>query len=100
MVDNTTAPKENKDLARKEEPTNAPTPDKLDRSARDPASSPDNVKPYPLTEEEATPSAGVHERDHSILETDSTEQPASSKPTAVAKDYNKLISEVDKKNSD
>jgi hypothetical protein len=42
---------ENKDLTRKEEPTIAPTPDKLDRAARTP-----DKGPYPLTEEEATPS--------------------------------------------
>jgi hypothetical protein len=42
---------ENKDMLRKEEPTVAPTPDKFDRSLKDK----NDDKPYPLTEEEATP---------------------------------------------
>ena len=53
---------ENSKMTRKEEPTLAPTPDKLDRSQRAPGrgereSNKENAskKPYPLTEEEATP---------------------------------------------
>ena len=50
---------ENKDQTRKEEPTKAPTPDKLDRAGKEESSTnPDrekDKKPYPLTEEEATP---------------------------------------------
>jgi len=48
---------ENKDMRRKEEPTKAVTPDKLDRSLRDEEirTGDGHVKPYPLTEEEATP---------------------------------------------
>jgi hypothetical protein len=68
---------ENKDLARKEEPTVAPTPDKLDRSPRGRARRSDDddggsssslrgrtgaAKPYPLTEEEATPNVPQSER--------------------------------------
>lgn len=82
--------KENKDLTRKEEPTKAPTPDKLDRSAR--LSEKDEVKPYPLTEEEATPKAGVHERDHSL--------PKETSPSkSVHKDYNRLVSADDEKDT-
>ena len=91
MASDTTQKKENKDLTRKEEPTKAPTPDKLDRSAR---TSAEEVKPYPLTEEEATPKAGVHERDHSISE-DTTTPPSKS----VQKDYNKLVSAADEKDT-
>jgi hypothetical protein len=48
---------ENKDMTRKEEPTKAVTPDKLDRSLRDEEmkTGDGHLKPYPLTEEEATP---------------------------------------------
>ena len=42
---------ENEHMNRREEPTKAPTPDKLDRSMKVDGDS----KPYPLTEEEATP---------------------------------------------
>jgi hypothetical protein len=41
----------NKEMVRGEEPTKSPTPDKLDRSMKEKG---DN-RPYPLTEEEATP---------------------------------------------
>lgn len=90
MASDTTQKKENKDLIRKEEPTKAPTPDKLDRSAR----TPEEHKPYPLTEEEATPKAGVHERDHSVSE-EITTPPSKS----VHKDYNKLVSGADEKDT-
>ena len=47
----------NRDMTRKEEPTVAPTPDKLDRSLRGPKNktADNDTNPYPLTEEEATP---------------------------------------------
>lgn len=41
----------NEHMNRKEEPTKALTPDKLDRSMKENS----NSKPYPLTEEEDTP---------------------------------------------
>ena len=89
--------KENKDLTRKEEPTKAPTPDKLDRAARGPAAPSDDTKPYPLTEEEATPNAAVHERDHSIPESTAKATPKDSSKQ-VAEDYNRVISPPDEKN--
>jgi hypothetical protein len=54
---NSDAKPENKDMTRKEELTKAPTPDKLDRSMRDQSNKTGDgdMKPYPLTEEEATP---------------------------------------------
>jgi len=48
----------NEHMNRKEEPTKAPTPDKLDRSMKDHK----DRKPYPLTEEEATPNTPKSER--------------------------------------
>jgi hypothetical protein len=42
---------ENEHMNRQEESTKAPTPDKLDRTMKEKNDS----KPYPLTEEEATP---------------------------------------------
>jgi hypothetical protein len=41
----------NRQIDRKEEPTKALTPDKMDRSMKERG----DQKPYPLTEEEATP---------------------------------------------
>ncbi len=49
---------ENKHMNRKEEPTKAPTPDKLDRSMKEKG----DPKPYPLTEEEATPNTPESQR--------------------------------------
>ncbi len=50
-VSDTSVKPENEHMNRKEEPTKAPTPDKLDRSMKGAK----DRKPYPLTEEEATP---------------------------------------------
>ena len=50
---------DNAGLTRKEEQTKAPTPDKFDRSTRKNHANPlvgKKRNPYPLTEEEATPS--------------------------------------------
>ncbi|MGH2637739.1 MAG: hypothetical protein ACRDF4_00390 [Rhabdochlamydiaceae bacterium] len=61
--------RDNKKMTRKEEPTLAPTPDKLDRAAKEPASifRKQREKPYPLTEEEATPSTPKSEEQKGSL---------------------------------
>jgi hypothetical protein len=70
--------KDNEEMARKEEPTRAPTPDKLDRSARSVKTSVGKrPKPYPLTEEEATPNTPDSER--------SSKPPSSRRDSHVAK---------------
>jgi hypothetical protein len=73
---------ENKDLTRKEEPTAAPTPDKLDRAARGPEKG-----PYPLTEEEATPNTPRSEQKV-------TDESANDKDekNGTAEDYNRFVS--------
>jgi len=53
---------ENKDMIRMEETTKAPTPDKLDRSLKDK----NDGKPYPLTEEEATPNSPQSQKSKKI----------------------------------
>ncbi len=70
---------ENKDLTRKEEPTTAPTPDKLDRAARTP-----DKGPYPLTEEEATPSTPRSEQKATVDEESNKDE--------TNDDYNRLVS--------
>jgi hypothetical protein len=57
----------NDEMTRKEEHTKAPTPDKLDRSSveREANANTDKKKsPYPLTEEEATPTTPKSEGAH------------------------------------
>jgi hypothetical protein len=100
--------KENADMVRGEEKTKAPTPDKLDRSPRE---KPDKLsdrlgrkqKPYPLTEEEATPNSPSSEQKNSsklpskpILpdRPDSTLGAHNKKrsPRKTVSDYNKLVS--------
>lgn len=93
-VESFMASKNNEDMARREEPTKALTPDKLDRSVR-PRDQKSSKKPYPLTEEEATPSTPSSE-----VAKPSTQSPSrvssvrrkdkkSSKKTAS--DYNKFV---------
>jgi hypothetical protein len=83
-------PKENKDMARKEEPTKAPTPDKLDRAMRENTKKiSKDPKPYPLTEEEATPSTPKSERANASTKSSKTKK--NIKET-TASDYNKLVS--------
>jgi hypothetical protein len=100
--------KENEDMVRKEEKTKAPTPDKLDRSPRErPNKIMDRLgkkaKPYPLTEEEATPNAPLSEqRGSSKLPSkpvqpdraNSNLAPRSKKrsPGKTISDYNNLVS--------
>jgi hypothetical protein len=90
--------KDNKDMARREEPTKAPTPDKLDRSLREKW----RAKPYPLTEEEATPNTPATER----ADLDATSSPKTTDDLPgrkkrkvrreikkrTAEDYNKFVS--------
>jgi len=73
---------ENKDLTRKEEPIVAPTPDKLDRATRTP-----DKGPYPLTEEEATPSTPRSEQES--IDLMMTERDTKNE---TAEDYNRLVS--------
>jgi hypothetical protein len=49
---------ENHQMNRREEPTKAPTPDKMDRSTK----GREERKPYPLTEEEATPNTPMSQQ--------------------------------------
>jgi hypothetical protein len=49
---------ENHQMNRREEPTKAPTPDKMDRSMK----ARKDGKPYPLTEEEATPNTPMSQQ--------------------------------------
>jgi hypothetical protein len=93
-------------MTRNEEPTRAPTPDKLDRSSRDKANKTGDgeVKPYPLTEEEATPNTPHSEENHSNKLEEKRDYVASANNSKVAKeptkrlrddpisDYNKLVS--------
>jgi hypothetical protein len=88
---------ENKDMTRKEEPTGAPTPDKLDRSLREDGNKTDGeVKPYPLTEEEATPNTPKSEEtraDKVYSKTSAKESKDTRKNQGkeTASDYNKLV---------
>jgi hypothetical protein len=91
----------NKHMARKEEPTKAPTPDKLDRSPRDKKNkTPEGeIKPYPLTEEEATPNtprseqSTSTEKDHTSGKVAvDTKKKRMDDDDDVARDYNRLVS--------
>ena len=96
-------------MTRKEEPTVAPTPDKLDRSLRSPKNETtgNDVNPYPLTEEEATPNTPMSEMNsQSTTVKTTTNTPRTNKPEElnkerenkdaekddVASSYNKLVS--------
>lgn len=91
---------QNKDHVRKEEPTLSATPDKLDRSLRDSENKADGeIKPYPLTEEEATPNTPRSERNlGNKLPTEKTSKrptrslDSSNEEKDVQSDYNKLVS--------
>lgn len=105
----------NKGLTRKEEPTRAPTPDKLDRALRDEANKSredGHVKPYPLTEEEATPNTpqseyNIHETGRGEEETrtesdhesrtyrDAVEK--NNQKEGTSSDYNRLVSRARKR---
>lgn len=60
MSDSKKEKPENSDMDRGEEPTKSLTPDKMDRSIRDKS----EKKPYPLTEEEATPNVSSSQERH------------------------------------
>ncbi len=88
---------ENKDFVRSEEPTKAVTPDKLDRSLREPAKK--SSKPCPLTEEKATPNtprsekerqSGRQSRTKRIPRTGGYDSRGKRKEDPVA-DYNRLV---------
>jgi hypothetical protein len=94
--------RENRNMTRKEEPTKATTPDKIDRSLHDDEvrTGDGDMNPYPLTEEEPTPNTPKSEQ---VFEKESEEEgsPRNSSGSReskknekgkVSEDYNKLVS--------